>query len=92
MELVDGTVKTWCCLESLREFFVQRLRWAIMARQARPLGYLGLIFTQGLPWTVLAAILAPSLPCWPWLCGSLLDFAHGRWCGPWAFGVCTMTC
>ena len=36
------------------------LRWAIMARQARPLGYLGLIFTQGLPWTVLAAILAPT--------------------------------
>jgi len=60
VELVDGTVKTWCCLESLPAFFIQRLRWAIMARQARPLGYLGLIFTQGLPWTVLAAILAPS--------------------------------
>ena len=39
---------------------MQRLRWAIMARQARPWGYLGLIFTQGLPWTVLAAILAPT--------------------------------
>jgi ceramide glucosyltransferase len=58
VELVDATVKTWCCLQSLRAFFVQRLRWAIMARQARPLGYVGLIFTQGLPWTVLAAILA----------------------------------
>ncbi len=61
MELVDGTVKTWCCLQSLREFFVQRLRWAIMARQARPLGYVGLIFTQGLPWTILAAILCAHL-------------------------------
>ena len=60
VELVDGTVKTWCSLPSLKEFFVQRLRWAIMARQARPLGYLGLIFTQGLPWTVAAAILAPT--------------------------------
>jgi ceramide glucosyltransferase len=60
VELVDGTVKTWCCLESLHEFFIQRLRWAIMARQARPLGYVGLIFTQGLPWTVLAVILAPT--------------------------------
>lgn len=60
VELVDGGVKTWSCLQTLREFFVQRLRWAIMARQARPLGYLGLIFTQGLPWTILAAIVAPT--------------------------------
>lgn len=60
VELVDGSVKTWCCLQSLREFFIQRLRWAIMARQARPLGYVGLIFAQGLPWTVLAVIFAPT--------------------------------
>jgi ceramide glucosyltransferase len=60
VELVDGSVKTWCCLESLREFFLQRLRWAIMARQARPLGYAGLLFTQGLPWTVLAVVFAPT--------------------------------
>jgi ceramide glucosyltransferase len=60
VELVDGAVKTWCCLESLHEFFIQRLRWAIMARQSRPLGYVGLIFTQGLPWTVVGVILAPT--------------------------------
>ncbi len=60
VELVDASVKTWCCLNSLRDFYIQRLRWAIMARQARPLGYFGLIFTQGLPWAVLAAILSPS--------------------------------
>ena len=60
VELVDGSVKTWCSLQSLREFYNQRLRWAIMARQARPLGYVGLIIAQGLPWTVLAAILAPT--------------------------------
>jgi len=58
--LVDGTVKTWCCAQSLHEFYVQRLRWAIMTRQARPLGYVGFIFTQGLPWTVLATTLAPT--------------------------------
>jgi ceramide glucosyltransferase len=62
VELVDASVKTWCCLQSLREFFIQRLRWAIMARQARPLGYFGLIITHGLPWTVVAAILAPTRP------------------------------
>jgi ceramide glucosyltransferase len=60
VELVDGSVKTWCSLHSLRAFYTQRLRWDIMARQARPLGYVGLIFAQGLPWTVLAAIFAPT--------------------------------
>jgi len=60
VELVDASVKTWCSLQSLREFFIQRLRWAIMARQARPLGYVGYIFAQGLPWTVLAVLVAPT--------------------------------
>jgi ceramide glucosyltransferase len=60
VELVDAAVKTWCCLTDFSSFFVQRLRWAIMARQARPWGYLGLIFTQGLPWTIIAALLAPT--------------------------------
>jgi ceramide glucosyltransferase len=60
VELVDAGVKTWCCLQGLSEFFFQRLRWAIMARQARPLGYVGYIVSQGLPWTVLAVMLAPT--------------------------------
>jgi len=60
VELVDGSVKTWCSLQSLHDFFIQRLRWAIMARQSRPLGYMGLIFTQGLPWTFVAVVVAPT--------------------------------
>jgi ceramide glucosyltransferase len=60
VELVDGTVKTWCPPQTFREFYIQRLRWSIVARSARPVGYWGLIFTQGLPWAVLAVILAPT--------------------------------
>ena len=60
VELVDAAVKTWCSLSNLQEFFIQRLRWDIMARQSRPLGYAGLVFTQGLPWTILAVMLAPT--------------------------------
>ena len=60
VELVEGTVKTWCCLRNFREFFIQRLRWAIMTRQSRPLGYVGLIFTQGLPWSIAAMMVAPT--------------------------------
>src|SRR5262249_22552392 len=34
------------------------LRWARTVRLCRPLSYLGLIFTHGLPWCALAAIIA----------------------------------
>ena len=84
VELVDGSVKTWCVLSSLEEFFVQRLRWAIMARQARPLGYLGLIFTQGLPWTVAAAILAPTHLLAAGFIAAYLVFRMGA---VWSMGV-----
>ena len=84
VELVDGTVKTWCCLQDLRSFFIQRLRWAIMARQARPLGYLGLIFTQGLPWTVLAAIVAPTRVM---ASGFVAAYVILRAAAVWAMGI-----
>ena len=84
LELVDASVKTWCCLDNLREFYVQRLRWAIMARQARPLGYVGLIFTQGLPWTIFAAVLAPT----QLLAGSFLAaYLVLRGAAVWTMGV-----
>src|SRR5207244_86683 len=37
-----------------------QLRWARTVRLCRPLSYLGLLFTQGLPWMVLAALAAPA--------------------------------
>jgi ceramide glucosyltransferase len=82
--LVDGTVKTWCSLQTLRDFFHQRLRWAIMARQARPLGYVGYVFTQGLPWTVLAAILAPT---WVLAGGFVAAYLVLRMAVVWTLGV-----
>ncbi|HEY6905460.1 MAG TPA: bacteriohopanetetrol glucosamine biosynthesis glycosyltransferase HpnI [Candidatus Acidoferrales bacterium] len=46
--------------ESLPAAFRHQLRWNLSIRYSRPWGHLGLLFSQGLPWTVLAAILAPS--------------------------------
>ncbi len=40
--------------------FRHQLRWNLSIRYSRPWGHLGLIFTQGLPWAVLAAVVAPS--------------------------------
>jgi ceramide glucosyltransferase len=46
--------------ESFAEAFRHQVRWNLSIRYSRPAGHLGLIFTQGLPWTILAVILAPS--------------------------------
>ncbi|HEY6443747.1 MAG TPA: bacteriohopanetetrol glucosamine biosynthesis glycosyltransferase HpnI [Candidatus Acidoferrales bacterium] len=46
--------------ESLAAAFRHQVRWNLSIRYSRPWGHLGLVFTQGLPWTVLAAVLAPS--------------------------------
>jgi ceramide glucosyltransferase len=46
--------------EGLRQFLRHELRWSIMLRNIRPAGYLGLILTFGLPWALLAAMVAPS--------------------------------
>jgi ceramide glucosyltransferase len=47
--------------ETFAEAFRHQVRWNLSIRYSRPAGHLGLIFTQGLPWTILAAILAPSV-------------------------------
>ena len=47
--------------ETLAEAFWHQVRWNLSIRYSRPAGHLGLIFTQGLPWTILAALIAPSL-------------------------------
>ena len=48
--------------ETLTEAFQHQVRWNLSIRYSRPAGHLGLIFTQGLPWTILAALAAPSVP------------------------------
>jgi len=48
--------------ETLAEGFWHQVRWNLSIRYSRPAGHLGLVFTQGLPWTILAALVAPSVP------------------------------
>jgi ceramide glucosyltransferase len=48
--------------ETLAEAFRHQVRWNLSIRYSRPAGHLGLIFTQGLPWTILAGLVAPSVP------------------------------
>ena len=43
-----------------RGLFEHQVRWARTVRLCRPLSYAGLLFTHGLPWAVLAAVVAPA--------------------------------
>ena len=53
-------VATMYPAESLAGFWHHQLRWARTVRLSRPWSFAGLIFTHGLPWTIAAAILAPT--------------------------------
>jgi ceramide glucosyltransferase len=46
--------------QTFRSFWDHQVRWARTVRLCRPLSYMGLLFTQGLPWVLLAALLAPA--------------------------------
>jgi ceramide glucosyltransferase len=46
--------------ETLGQFVRHELRWTIGLRNVRPGGHAAMAFTFGLPWTILAALTAPS--------------------------------
>jgi ceramide glucosyltransferase len=60
VELATATVGTVCATGTARQFFLHHLRWGVVVRHCRPWGYAGLLFTQGLAWSLGAALLAPS--------------------------------
>jgi len=60
--LLPYAISTVADYQSLRELFFKRLRWITVMRHMRPWGHLGLIFTLGLPWSLLAVALEPTIP------------------------------
>src|SRR5882757_6171890 len=71
--------------QTLRSFWDHQVRWARTVRLCRPLSYVGLLFTQGLPWALLAALVAPA----KWIAGVyllaylILRFLAARTVGIW---------
>jgi ceramide glucosyltransferase len=59
VELLETPVRSEC-VTSASAFLGHALRWAVTRRHSRPGGHWGLIVTQGLPWTIAAACVAPS--------------------------------
>jgi ceramide glucosyltransferase len=46
--------------ENLAEAFRHQLRWNLSIRYSRPRGHFGLLFSHGLAWAIVGAVLAPS--------------------------------
>ena len=61
VKLLPYVVHSVADFDSLREFLYKRLRWMTVMRLMRPWGHLGLIFTWGLPWSLVAIAIHPSV-------------------------------
>src|SRR5580704_1303224 len=60
VELLPYTISTVADYGSLPDLFHKRLRWIVVMRHMRPWGHLGLLLTQGLPWSLAAIAIRPS--------------------------------
>jgi len=70
--------------QTLRSFWDHQVRWARTVRLCRPLAYVGLLFTQGLPWALLAAFVAPA----KWIAGAyLFGYLILRFAMAWTVGI-----
>jgi ceramide glucosyltransferase len=61
VELLPFTVGTVSDYRSVGELLQKRLRWIVVMRHMRPWGHFGLLFTQALPWSILAVAIRPTV-------------------------------
>jgi ceramide glucosyltransferase len=61
VEMLPYAVQTVADYQSLGGLLIKRLRWMTVMRHMRPWGHAGLIFTQGLAWSLLAVAVDPTL-------------------------------
>jgi ceramide glucosyltransferase len=66
VELSAATVTTFLPAYTLRQFFRHQLRWSRTIRDARRWGYVGLLFTFGLPWALVTLLVARGA-AWAWM-------------------------
>jgi ceramide glucosyltransferase len=59
-KLLPYIVQSVADFRSLRDLLFKRVRWATVQRHMRPWGHVGLIFTWGLPWAIVAVAIHPS--------------------------------
>ena len=60
VRLLRYSIDTVCDYSSFNELLHKRLRWVVVLRHMRPWGHLGLLLTQGLPWSLVALAIHPT--------------------------------
>jgi ceramide glucosyltransferase len=70
--------------QSLGEFFKHEMRWSILLKNLRPVGYVGMFFTFGFAWSLLVAAIVPS---WKVAAGYALAYLVLRMTVAWVVGV-----
>ena len=84
IELSREAVWTMYPAQTLGGFWDHQVRWARTVRLCRPWSYLGLLFTHGLPWALLAVLVAPA----HWIgAGYLAAYLVLRLAMAWTVGV-----
>ncbi len=61
VELLPYTVLAVADYQSMADLIHKRMRWIVVMRHMRPWGHLGLLLTQGLPWSLAAIAVHPSV-------------------------------
>jgi ceramide glucosyltransferase len=62
VELLNYVVLTTPDFNSMKDLWIKRTRWMTVMRNMRPWGHIGLIFTFGLPWALVALAIQPTAP------------------------------
>jgi ceramide glucosyltransferase len=78
------TIETVADYQSLRELLSKRIRWLVVMRNMRPWGHLGLVFTQGLLWCLIAFAVDPT---WRIGLGFFSTYLAFRMAITWTIGV-----
>jgi ceramide glucosyltransferase len=84
VELLPYAIDTVADYRSMPDLVQKRLRWVVVMRHMRPWGHLGLLLTLGLPWSLAALAVRPTVSIAAGYLGSYLTL---RVLTSWMIGV-----
>lgn len=84
VEVTTFPVFTVFPTQTLAQCFRHQVRWTLTMKHSQPWGHFSLIFTHGLAWVILAAVIAPS---WGIAASYLCGYVVLRGLMAWTVGV-----
>jgi ceramide glucosyltransferase len=84
VKLLPYPLQTVPDYQSMPDLLRKRMRWFVVMRHVRPRGHLGLLLTQGLPWSLAAIAVHPTLGL---ALGYLVAYVGLRLTMTWLIGI-----